>query len=309
MSNSSRRQLQQEQSKPPSMIDETGQQQTQYGQSYYKHKSSLLLEQKRPVSRNNKDTVATTSNPTTTTTSSTSSAWVWSITDYGQMGEYSRDGSSHVTDEVFNAASHLAGFILSILGTVLLVVESSTQHNVWKIVTFSIYGTSLILLFGCSTMHHAITGSWESTFRILDYLAIFPLIAGTFTPLCLVFYHNRPIGWAFCMTVWGIAVLSMIQMACCFDKIPKWMSMTCYVTLGWFGVCFSYWLVPVLGWDGYSLFVLGGVFYTIGGWVYTTEQPNPIPFQFGFHEIWHCAVLAGAATHWLLMYCYVLPVR
>jgi len=234
----------------------------------------------------------------------------WAITDLGQVGEFSRDGSAHATDEVFNSASHLAGTFLSVLGTVLLVVESSAQSDPWKIVSFSIYGAALIFLFGSSTLHHAVTSAyWEGPLRVLDYLAIYPLIGGTFTPLCLVFYHDQAIGWAFCMTVWGIAVLAMLATACCFDKIPKWMSMTAYITLGWLGACFSYWLIPVLGWDGFGLFLFGGILYSAGGYVYTTEEPNPIPGKFGFHEIWHCAVLAAAGIHWFLMYCYVLPER
>lgn len=234
----------------------------------------------------------------------------WGFTDFGQVGELSRDGSPHVTDEVFNAASHLAATMLSILGTVLLVTEASNQKNPWKIVSFSIYGASLIFLFACSTLHHGVTGPpWEGIFRVLDYLAIYPLIAGTFTPLCLVFYHDQTIGWAFCMTVWGIAILAMIATAVIFDKIPKWLSMTMYITLGWLGACMTYWLIPVLGWNGFGIFLLGGIFYTGGGYVYSTEQPNPVPGSFGFHEIWHVAVILGATCHWLLMYFFVLPVH
>jgi hemolysin III len=237
----------------------------------------------------------------------------WKITDFGNVGEFSRDGSSHTTDEVFNSASHLAATLLSILGTVLLITEASSMSSsktngaAWKIVSFSIYGASLIFLFGCSTLHHALVGPMEDFLRMMDYLAIYPLIAGTFTPLCLVFYHSKPIGWAFCSTVWGIAILSMILMALYFTKIPKWLSMTTYVTLGWLGACMSYWLLPVLGFGGFFLFLLGGVVYTAGGYVYTMEEPNPWPGRFGFHEIWHVAVVLAAFCHWLLMYFYVLP--
>jgi hemolysin III len=235
----------------------------------------------------------------------------WGFSDLGRVGVLSRDGSMHATDEVFNAASHLAATLLSILGTVLLVTAASTQKDPWKITSFAIYGASLIFLFACSTLHHGVTGPpWlEGLFRVLDYLAIYPLIAGTFTPLCLVFYHDQAIGWAFCMTVWGIAILAMIATAIFFDKIPKWLSMTMYITLGWLGACMTYWLIAVLGWNGFGLFLLGGIFYTVGGYVYTTEQPNPVPGSFGFHEIWHVAVILGAACHWLLMYCFVLPVN
>jgi hemolysin III len=142
---------------------------------------------------------------------------------------------------------------------------------------------------------------------MLDYLAIYPLIAGTFTPLCLVFYHDSPIGWAFLGTVWFLSLLGMYCTAKYLHKIPKWLSMTMYITLGWLGACMSKWLLPVLGWSGFGLFVLGGVLYTVGGYIYTTEQPNPVPGTFGFHEIWHVAVVLAAATHYFMMYVYVLP--
>jgi hemolysin III len=241
----------------------------------------------------------------------------WSLTDFGQVSARSRDGSSHATDEVFNSASHLASAMLSILGTVLLISEASATQELadgtrlpvdpWKIVSFSIYGASLIFLFACSTLHHVLVGPMEGFLRMMDYLAIYPLIGGTFTPLCLVFYHRQAIGWAFCCTVWGIALLGMIATATCFTKIPKWLSMTVYVTLGWLGALMSYWLLPVLGWGGFGLFIIGGVFYTAGGCVYSSEHPNPIPGRFGFHEIWHVAVILGAASHWIVMYAYVLP--
>ena len=157
----------------------------------------------------------------------------WALTDFGRVGELSRDGSIHATDEVFNSASHLAATMLSILGTVLLISESSATQTLqdgtlvppdaWKIVSFSIYGASLIFLFACSTVHHAVVGPWEDFFRMMDYLAIYPLIGGTFTPLCLVFYHHQVIGWAFLGTVWGIAILGMAATASCFHKIPKWL--------------------------------------------------------------------------------------
>lgn len=189
----------------------------------------------------------------------------WRITDFGNVGEFSRDGSIHATDEVFNAASHLAATLLSLLGSVLLIVESSAQGDPWKIVSFSIYGASLIFLFLMSALHHGIEGKAEDLFRMLDYVAIYPLIAGTFTPLCLVFYHDSPIGWAFCCTVWFIAILGMIATSVWFSMIPKWLSMTMYITLGWFGACMTYWLLPVLGVSGFLLFLLGGVLYTVGG--------------------------------------------
>mmetsp|Transcript_11852 Transcript_11852/g.14339 ORF Transcript_11852/g.14339 Transcript_11852/m.14339 type:complete len:261 (-) Transcript_11852:52-834(-) len=235
---------------------------------------------------------------------------LWRFTDFGDVPERSRDGSVHATDEVFNAASHLAATFFSILGTVLLIVQASAQGEPWKIVSFSIYGASLIFLFGASTLHHSITATEkvEEFFRMLDYLAIYPLIAGTFTPLCLVFYNNSVIGWAFCSVVWALSIAGMIMTITIFNKVPKWLSMTMYITLGWLGACMTYWLIPVIGWDGMCLFVLGGVFYTVGGYIYSTESLGIIiPGSIGFHEVWHIFVILGAGTHFLLMYTHVLP--
>jgi hemolysin III len=201
----------------------------------------------------------------------------------------------------------MAATVLFVLGSVLLIVEASAMGEPWKIVSFSIYGASLLFLFSMSTMHHGVEGPWEKIFHMLDYLAIYPLIAGTFTPLCLVYFHQEPIGWAFFATVWFIAIIGMTATAVCFERIPRWMSMTMYITLGWLGACMIYWLVPIMGVSGFLLLLLGGIFFTVGGYVFTMETPNPYPGRFGFHEIWHIFVVLGAGTHWLMMWIFVLP--
>lgn len=235
----------------------------------------------------------------------------WQITDFNHpsIGLLSRDGSIHVTDEVFNSASHMIATMMSILGSAILISEASYLGEPWKIVSMSLYGASLIFLFGASTLHHSISASdeVEALLRMLDYVAIYPLIAGTFSPLTLVFYHDSVIGWCFFGTVWILSLAGMLFTIFFFHKIPKWMSMTMYISLGWLGAFMAYWLVPVLGYSGMMIFILGGVFYTAGGAVFTMEKPNPIPGRFGFHEIWHVAVILGAATHWCLVYFYVLP--
>jgi hemolysin III len=114
--------------------------------------------------------------------------------------------------------------MLSLLGTTLLVVEASDQRNPWKIVSFSVYGASLVFLFAMSALHHGIEGSprLEKFLRMMDYLAIYPLIAGTLTPLCLVYFHGSVIGWAFLGVVWLIAILGMFATSLLFPRIPKW---------------------------------------------------------------------------------------
>jgi hemolysin III len=239
----------------------------------------------------------------------------WRLANINEIPqETSRDGSIHATDEVFNSVSHLAAFVISVLGTVLLISQSSTSHSLvaWKIVSFAIYGLALCNLFACSTIHHAITTTpyYERLFQLMDYLAIFPLIAGTFTPLCLVLLHHQPvIGWTFFGVVWTISIFSMVGLSLHFEKVPKWTTMTLYITLGWFGAFLSLYLYPdYLPVGGIALLILGGLWYTVGGYIYTTEKPSIIiPKSFGFHELWHIFVILGAATHWILMYHYVLP--
>merc|ERR1719291_309714 len=91
------------------------------------------------------------------------------------------------------------------------------------------------------------------------------------------------------------------------ERLPKWLSMTFYITIGWLGAILSYWLVPEIGMNGLTVFILGGVWYTAGGYCYTIERPNPLPGRFGFHEIWHCSVILGATFHYAVIYFYVLP--
>lgn len=227
-----------------------------------------------------------------------------------QRRQLSRDGSIHATDEVFNSISHMAAFFLSTLGSAVLVSEASSLGAPWKIVAFALYGSGLCLLFGASTLHHAIstTKKWERYFRLLDYLSIFPLIAGTFTPLCLVYLHSTVLGWCFLAVVYTLSGLCMSLLCKEFDKVPKWMTMTMYLSLGWFGglllLCIYPTYLPI---GGAALMVGGGVFYSVGGYIYSSERPNPIPGHFGFHELWHIFVILGAATHWMMMYLYVLP--
>mmetsp|Transcript_12592 Transcript_12592/g.17502 ORF Transcript_12592/g.17502 Transcript_12592/m.17502 type:complete len:267 (+) Transcript_12592:141-941(+) len=224
--------------------------------------------------------------------------------------ERSKDLSLHVTDEVFNAASHMIASFLSTIGAMVLIAGSSHQSNAWKIISFSIYGASMINLFVSSTLHHGLHCSPKTnhTFRMLDYVAIYPFIAGTFTPLCLVCLHSSWIGWVFLGVVWGEAIFGISLNTIYYWKMPKWMSLTIYMSMGWTGAFLAVPLFPRIGYGGILLLGLGGITYTVGGVIFIMEKPNPIPGNFGFHEIWHIFVIAGAGIHWAMMFCYVLPI-
>ncbi len=221
----------------------------------------------------------------------------------------SKDGSVHVTDEVINTITHILGAIFSVLGTVILVVLSAKEATVWHVVSFSVYGASLIMLFLASTLHHGLNLSEKlnELFRLFDYLAIYLLIAGTYTPLCLVVQRNVW-GWSLFGVVWGLTVIG-ITIKSVFPELPKWVSNTFYIGIGWIGVILILRSLPIIGITGFALILTGGVLYTVGALIFYFEKPNPIPGKFGFHEIWHLFVLTGAVLHYLFMYFIVLPIR
>lgn len=223
------------------------------------------------------------------------------------MTKASKDGSRHVTDESFNTASHMVGAIFALLGSVFLIVESALQGELWQLVAFSVYGLSLFLLFLASALHHGINGSarTEHVLRQLDYLAIFPLIAGTYTPLCLVVLRG-PVGWSVFGVIWALAAFG-IALKASISTLPKWFTSTLYLAMGLMSLVLIVPLIQTLPPAAIILLVIGGAFYVGGNVIFSIEKPNPLPGKFGFHEIWHIFVLAGALAHYLMMYLYVRP--
>jgi hemolysin III len=209
---------------------------------------------------------------------------------------------------VFNTASHFVAALLSLLGGVELITSASEQGAPWKVVSFSIYSASLLGLFTASTLHHGLEGSadLERSLRIADYAAIYPLIAGSFTPLCLIYLHNSGWAWGLLGTLWLLAACGVALTVTAFEHIPKWASLTLYVTMGWMGALVAAALFPIVGLGGLALLVGGGVAYTAGGVIYAVEAPNPLPGVLGFHEIWHVFVMLGALLHWIFMWRYAL---
>ncbi len=218
----------------------------------------------------------------------------------------SRDGSIHVTDERFNAASHLAAACFAVVGTGLLVAQASVQGNAWKIVGLSIYGLSLIVLFSASALHHGIDRGprVNEILRTIDYDSVFLLISGTATPLVLVLFRNV-YGWTVLGGVWVIAVLGIVLRSV-WTKVPKWVTNTLYITLGWTAALLAG-VAASVPWPALVLMAVGGLIYTVGFTVYVIERPNPFPGVFGFHEIWHVLVVLAALLHYILIYFFVLP--
>lgn len=192
--------------------------------------------------------------------------------------------------------SHLAGAILSIVALCILSAQAAVYGGVWHMVSFMIFGSTLLLMFSCSTIYHLVHASDEviKWLKRLDHISIFLLIAGTYTPICLVALEGD-IGWWLFAVVWGIALFGVL-LKLVWLNAPRWLSTAVYVLMGWLVVAFYPVLdqIPAaaLRWIAY-----GGLCYTVGAVVYATKRPNPWPKWFGFHEIWHLFVLAGAFCH------------
>ena len=201
--------------------------------------------------------------------------------------------------ERFNSISHLVGATLALAGVVVLVTLASWKGDPWKIVSFSIYGASLFLLYTLSTLYHSLRGRAKDIFRKLDHIAIYLLIAGTYTPLTLVTLRGAW-GWSLFGIIWGLAITGIVV-----DSLHKQGSrtiqMVIYLLMGWLIVVAMYPLIQALPSGGLLLLVLGGVFYTSGMIFYGIDDRMKHA-----HGIWHLFVLAGSISHFLAMLLYVL---
>lgn len=214
----------------------------------------------------------------------------------------SKDGSTHVTDEFYNTLISSLGVVLAAIGSTLLVYKACLLGHIWYIIGLSVYGFGLINMFLWSALHHGVDGSpkTDHLLRQLDYFAISIMIAGTFTPFCLILLRDS-IGWTVLGVVWALAIIG-IALKALYPHVPRWLMLSLYIGMGWLGLWIAKPLYEAIHWQGLLALLLGGFFFTVGGLIYGLERPNPFPGRFGFHEIWHCFVLAGAASHFYIMY-------
>ncbi len=200
--------------------------------------------------------------------------------------------------ERFNSLSHLAGVMLAIAGTVVLIVIGATQGDAWKVVSFSIYGATLILLYGCSTLYHSTRGRVKDVFRKLDYAAIYLLIAGTYTPFTLVTLGGGW-GWSLFGVTWGLAVFGIVQEFALKSK-KRQLSLFFYLGMGWIAIIGVLPLIEALSWAGFAWIIAGGLVYTVGTVFYVHDEK----FRH-WHGIWHLFVLGGSVLHYVAIYRFV----
>lgn len=206
--------------------------------------------------------------------------------------------------EPFNSYSHLLGVLLSIVALVTLVIASDGHPR--RVIGFSIYGVTLILLYAASTAYHwlHVSPRVEDLLKRLDHVAIFLLIAGCYTPICVVSLQGGW-GWVLFAAVWSLAFAGAV-LKIFFAHLPPWATATIYVAMGWLAVIAIGPLLHSFPPTGLLWLLAGGLAYTAGAVIYAIERPDPYPQVFGHHEIFHIFVLAGSALHFVFMAGYVL---
>lgn len=209
--------------------------------------------------------------------------------------------------EPINGLTHLFGAILSVAGLLALVMKAAeTTGSALAVVAVAIFGTSMILLYSASATYHMVIAKDRviAFLRRIDHSMIFVLIAGTYTPLCLISLQGTT-GWILFGVITGIAVAGVIFKLVWFHA-PRLLSTILYVAMGWIVIFYSPSLLPIIGGEGMFMLVLGGMFYTVGALIYW-KKPASLSFKhFGFHEIFHLFILAGSLFHFVCIYGYVL---
>lgn len=194
-------------------------------------------------------------------------------------------------EEIFNAISHGTGSLLSIAGTVVLIVLSAIYSDAWAVVSASIYGASLIILYTMSTLYHAITHEKaKKFFRIMDHNTIFFLIAGTYTPYTLVPLRGA-LGWTLFGVVWGAAALGIVLNSIDLEKFRK-PSVVCYVLMGWVIIIAIKPMLNTLPSLSLLFLLIGGILYTVGIIFYAIKKVK------WFHSVWHLFTVAGSVFHY-----------
>ncbi len=204
-------------------------------------------------------------------------------------------------EEIANAVSHGVGALLSIAALVLLIVFSSIYGSAWHVVSFTIYGSTMVLLYLCSTLVHSLPqGKAKYVFEILDHSSIYFFIAGTYTPFLLIIVKGG-LGWTLFGIVWGLAIGGTIFKVFTVKKF-LFTSTILYVVMGWMIVFAWSSISTALAPMGLYLLVAGGVLYTVGAIFYVWKG-----FKYS-HLVWHLFVIAASACHFFCVLFYVLPI-
>lgn len=207
-----------------------------------------------------------------------------------------------------SAITHFIAMMMAVFAAVPLLVKAGTHANGIGILAMSVFMISMILLYGASATYHSVnvTGKVLRIFRKLDHMMIFVLIAGSYTPVCLIVLGGS-LGYKMLALVWGIALIGMTIKAC-WITCPKWFSSVIYIAMGWVCVLVFGQLLNTLPTAAFIWLLAGGIVYTAGGVIYALKLPifNSKHANFGSHEVFHLFVMGGSICHFIFMYLYVV---
>ena len=206
-----------------------------------------------------------------------------------------------------SAITHFIAMMMAVFATVPLLVKAGIQSGWENFLAMAIFMGSMILLYGASATYHSVdlTGRSLRVFRKLDHMMIFVLIAGSYTPVCLIVLGGK-LGYTLLALVWGIAAVGMLVKAC-WITCPKWFSSVIYIAMGWVCVLVFGPFLKTLSVPAFLWLLAGGIIYTVGGVIYALKLPifNAKHKFFGSHEVFHLFVMGGSICHFIFMYLYV----
>ncbi|MGE6434881.1 PAQR family membrane homeostasis protein TrhA [Shewanella baltica] len=210
-----------------------------------------------------------------------------------------KSGPYSIKEEIANSVSHGLGVIAGIVALVLMLLKGQDHLTPIQLTGVAIYGTSIIVLFLCSTLYHSVSHSgWKHKLKIADHCAIYCLIAGTYTPLMLISLQGTQ-SIVILTAIWSLAIGGILFKTLFIHKFKK-LSLVLYLAMGWLCVTVMGDLTAAMSELGFNLLILGGLFYTLGVVFYVGKR---IPFN---HAIWHLFVLGGAMSHFLCIYLTVI---
>lgn len=209
-----------------------------------------------------------------------------------------------------SAITHFIGCIMAIIAAAPLLIKAAREPGSIYMIAMSIFILSMILLYAASTIYHTVDSTEKVNRRLrkMDHMMIFILIAGSYTPVCLITLEGRT-GYLLCGAVWAVALIGIIVKAC-WITCPKWFSSVIYIGMGWLCVFAFVPIVKAFSPAGFGWLLAGGLIYTTGGVIYALKLPifNSRHKNFGSHEIFHLFVMGGSICHFIVMYFFVMPV-
>ncbi len=210
--------------------------------------------------------------------------------------------------ELVSAYTHLGGAILSVIGFFALIFKGFKTDNLAVEISTIVFGLSMIFLYSMSATYHMIDSSKiriKLVLRKIDHIMIFFLIAGTYTPICLITFNGLLIGKVLLIVVWSIALIGLF-IKLFWINAPRWVCSGLYIAMGWTAI---FVIKPIITYfDSSAIFWLfaGGIIYTVGGVIYGLKKPNLKFKNFGFHELFHIFILLGSLCHFIMIYCYII---